>query len=251
MIRREEVYLIGRFNKPHGIHGEVQFTFTDDVFDRVGAEYVVCPMDGILVPFFLEEYRFRSDTMALVKLEGVETAEQARRFTGVPVYFPIRLADRSGGEGGGIGSWSYFVGFTVVDETTGEVGPVVDVDQSTINTLFVVDCQGQELLIPAQGDFVTDIDREQRILYMDLPEGLLSLQSADGGPMGVGDNSPLVVDHGVEVACGNVSSALNDAVGASDPAVDLPGPEASAKANHTARRKPKSKHPKDRKPKRD
>ena len=42
MIKREEVYKIGIFNKPHGIHGELQFTFTDDIFDRVEAEYVVC-----------------------------------------------------------------------------------------------------------------------------------------------------------------------------------------------------------------
>ncbi len=54
MIRPEEVYKIGMFNKPHGISGELQFTFTDDIFDRVEAEYVVCPMDGILVPFFIE-----------------------------------------------------------------------------------------------------------------------------------------------------------------------------------------------------
>ena len=38
MIRKEEVYKIGIFNKPHGIHGELSFTFTDDIFDRVEAE---------------------------------------------------------------------------------------------------------------------------------------------------------------------------------------------------------------------
>lgn len=69
MIKREEVYKIGIFNKPHGIHGELQFTFTDDIFDRVEAEYIICLLDGIFVPFFIEEYRFRSDSTALMKLE--------------------------------------------------------------------------------------------------------------------------------------------------------------------------------------
>ena len=62
MIRKEEVYKIGIFNKPHGIHGELSFTFMDDIFDRVEAEYLICLLDGIFVPFFIEEYRFRSDT---------------------------------------------------------------------------------------------------------------------------------------------------------------------------------------------
>ena len=48
MIKREEVYKIGIFNKPHGIHGELSFTFTDDIFDRVEAEYLICLLDGIL-----------------------------------------------------------------------------------------------------------------------------------------------------------------------------------------------------------
>ena len=71
MIKKEEVYKIGLFNKPHGIHGELQFTFTDDIFDRVDCDYLICLLDGIFVPFFIEEYRFRSDSTALVKLEGI------------------------------------------------------------------------------------------------------------------------------------------------------------------------------------
>ena len=42
MIKKEEVYKIGLFNKPHGIHGELQFTFTDDIFDRVDCDYLIC-----------------------------------------------------------------------------------------------------------------------------------------------------------------------------------------------------------------
>ena len=71
MITREELIRIGRFNKPHGVKGELSFTFTDDVFDRTECSYIVCEIDGIFVPFFIEEYRFKSDTTALIKLEDV------------------------------------------------------------------------------------------------------------------------------------------------------------------------------------
>ena len=94
MIKKEEVYKIGLFNKPHGIHGELQFTFTDDIFDRVDCDYLICLLDGIFVPFFIEEYRFRSDSTALVKLEGVDSAERARMFTNIEVYFPVKQEGR-------------------------------------------------------------------------------------------------------------------------------------------------------------
>lgn len=177
MIRKEDVYKIGIFNKPHGIHGELSFTFTDDIFDRVEAEYLICLLDGILVPFFLEEYRFRSDTTALVKLEGVDTEEQARTFTNVEVYFPTRHAEETGTEEL---TWSYFIGFRVEEMHHGYIGEVAKVDTTTINTLFVVERHGdEELLIPAQEEFIVDLDRKHRVLTMELPEGLINLEEAE------------------------------------------------------------------------
>lgn len=176
MIRKEEVYKIGIFNKPHGIHGELSFTFTDDIFDRVEAEYLICLLDGILVPFFLEEYRFRSDTTALVKLEGVDTAERARMFTNIEVYFPAKHAEAAEPEEL---SWNFFVGFRIEEVHRGELGEVTDVDTTTINTLFVVDYKGEELLIPAQEDFIVGIDQENRVITVDLPEGLLAMEDVE------------------------------------------------------------------------
>ena len=112
MIKKEEVYKIGLFNKPHGIHGELQFTFTDDIFDRVDCDYLICLLDGIFVPFFIEEYRFRSDSTALVKLEGIDTAERARMFTNIEVYFPVKHAEEA--EDGEL-SWNFFIGFQMED----------------------------------------------------------------------------------------------------------------------------------------
>lgn len=172
MIKAEDVYRIGIINKPHGVHGELLFTFDDDIFDRVEADYIICMMDGILVPFFFESYRFRSDTTALIKLEGIDTEQQAKRMTNVEVFFPKDHAEEL--EDNEL-TWSYFVGFLINDVNKGDIGKVTDVDDSTINTLFVVDYKGTEILIPAQEDFIVDLDREKRVITMQIPEGLLDL----------------------------------------------------------------------------
>lgn len=178
MIKKEEVYKIGLFNKPHGIHGELQFTFTDDIFDRVDdCDYLVCLLDGIYVPFFMEEYRFRSDSTALVKLEGVDTAERARMFTNVEVYFPVKHAEEA--EEGEL-TWNFFIGFQMKDVNHGNLGEVVDVDTATINTLFVVEREdGEELLVPAQEEFIVEINQQQRVITVELPDGLLHLEELE------------------------------------------------------------------------
>ena len=82
MIRQEDVYRIGRIGRPHGVKGEVTFRFDDDVFDRVDSDYLVLSVDGILVPFFIEEYRFKSGEVALVKFCDIDSQDRAAALTG-------------------------------------------------------------------------------------------------------------------------------------------------------------------------
>ncbi len=173
MIRREEVYKIGKIGKPHGVSGEVNFMFDDDVFDRTDAEYLVLDIDGILVPFFMEEYRFRSDSTAIVKFCDISTQEAVRELTGCDVYFPRAHA---GGDDGVV-TWSAIVGFTVIDAGTGKkVGTIRSVDDSTVNTLFeVVTADGQDLLLPAHEELIADVDMTGQAIVMQLPEGLFDL----------------------------------------------------------------------------
>lgn len=170
MIRKEEVYKIGVINKPHGVKGEVSFTFTDDIFDRVDCDYLILLMDGILVPFFIEEYRFRSDNSALVKFEDIDTAEKARMFTNVEVFFPMKYVE----EQDEISSWNYFVGFAVDDVNHGTLGVISDVDDATMNVLFVIEKEDVgEILLPAHEEFILDIDHKKKRVKVDIPEGLL------------------------------------------------------------------------------
>ncbi len=172
MITREELIKIGKFNKPHGVKGELSFTFTDDVFDRVECPYLVCEIEGIFVPFFIEEYRFKSDTTALMKLEDIDDEVAARPFTLLDVYFPKSYYDEESEEEA---PTDYFIGFTVVDVEAGELGKIVSIDDSTENVLFEVEHKGEIVLIPAVDDLVCGIDEENRILHMNIPEGLLEL----------------------------------------------------------------------------
>lgn len=177
MIKFEDVYKIGKINKPHGVDGELQFTFTDDVFDCVDAEYIICNIDGILVPFFIEEYRFRSDSSVLLKLEDVDDMQKARMFTNVDVYFPKSMAEEDDDE---MLSWDFFVGFEAIDEVHGALGRIVHVDSSTANVLFYIETDGgEEIAVPAHEDMITDVDRDGRRIFFNLPEGLIDIDMAE------------------------------------------------------------------------
>ena len=169
MIRDEDVYQIGKLGKTHGVKGEVSFLFDDDVFDRVDADYLILKVDGIFVPFFIEEYRFRSDANAIVKFEDIDTQERARELTGCEVFFPRVLADSDQDSI----SWVAIVGFDIIEAESGnQIGRIDSVDDSTLNILF---CLEDGRLIPASEDLITAIDQQARTITMHLPAGLLEL----------------------------------------------------------------------------
>ena len=169
MIRDDEVYQIGKLGKTHGVKGEISFLFDDDVFDRVDADYLILKIDGILVPFFIEEYRFKSDANAIVKFCDIDTQERARELTGCEVFFPRALADSDDDSI----SWAAIVGFDIIDTNSSRsIGRIASVDDSTINILF---CLEDGRLIPASEDLITAIDQQARTITMHLPAGILDL----------------------------------------------------------------------------
>ena len=173
MIRQEDVYKIGRLGKPHGVKGEMNFMFTDDVFDRTDSDYLIIEVDGILVPFFIEEYRFRSEETALLKLCDIDTQEQARQFTNCNVFFE---RSHTPGDEEEL-TWSQIVGFHIVDENTQKnIGTITAVDDSTENVLFeLLTADGREVLLPASDDLIAEVDNAAQTITMTIPEGLLEL----------------------------------------------------------------------------
>lgn len=164
-----DTYKIGTLTRTHGIGGELSMNFTDDVWDRADADYVFLEVDGIQVPFFLEGWRFRSDSVALLKFQDIDSSESALEYVGADVYFPHDLTPEPSEDDEY--TWRHFTGWKVVDDIAGEIGEIEHVEDSTVNTIFFVG----DKLIPATEDFIERIDAKERTIYMNLPEGLLDL----------------------------------------------------------------------------
>jgi 16S rRNA processing protein RimM len=173
MIKRENLVKIGQFKKPHGVKGEITFTFTDDSFENNERSFFICEIDGIFVPFRVEDYRFTSDTAGMVRLKNLDSDNKVRFLSNKEIYFPKKQLVAKASEDSY--TWDYFIGFTVIDERSGKIGPITDVEESTLNALFIIETETGEILIPAAGEMITAVDEEKKELHVALPEGLLEL----------------------------------------------------------------------------
>lgn len=172
MILKNDVFPIGQITKPHGVNGEMSFTFTSDIFDKEDVPYFIFEKEGILVPFFLDDYRFKGNTSGLLKLEGINSEEKARTFISSTIFLPKQYLEKV--EDTEI-EVDYFAGFSLIDIHKGLLGIISEVDKTTENVLFVIPTADDELLIPAGEEYIKDIDHVKKIIMVELPEGLLDL----------------------------------------------------------------------------
>lgn len=172
-VEEKDLFRIGEIIKVHGVKGKQVLAFTDDAFMRAHADYLFLRMDGLPVPFSLKNCSPMGAGRALVQFGGIESAEVAARLVGAEVLFeyskvPERVDEPL--------EWSFLDGFKVFGEAEGLIGSVVAVDAQSANVILQVKSQdGREVLLPFHPELVTELNEKQRILRMNLPEGLLSL----------------------------------------------------------------------------
>jgi len=175
MINRDELVPAGYFRKPHGTKGEIAISLTANIEGSTRNPltdlFLICEIDGIFIPFHIENYRSISDSSAYIRLKNINSEEKARELAHKEVFlhkdqFKEEIKNESL-------TWEYFIGFTITDEQLGTIGTITDVDTTTINTLFIVEKGNEEILIPATEEFIIHVDEDQKELIVTLPEGLV------------------------------------------------------------------------------
>lgn len=173
MINENDLIEIGKILKPHGVKGEMIFLFTQASFVETDNNFYFFLLDGTYVPFFINDFRFVSNVSASIKIEGINTIEEAINYNDTLIYLPKELIEEKQEELDLESEWEQFIGYTILDENNKLIGKIDSVDSSTMNVLFVVLNKDEEFLIPATQDFIIEIDSKIKQLHLNLPEGLL------------------------------------------------------------------------------
>ena len=169
MIQDSEIILLGTCTRTHGKQGELQVVSPNDLLSAANdPQFLFFRLDNILTPFRLLDWREKGTDAYIVTLDDISTEEQALRLCGSKVYLLRRDVAENPDEP--LLTWQDFVGFELVDEQRGSLGQIKNVDDSTLNTLFLLE---DGTILPAHEDFITSIDSNARQLHVSLPAGLL------------------------------------------------------------------------------
>ena len=161
---------VGKIVKTHGVNGEVIVELDNPAILEDTTEPVVLEIEGLRVPFFIEQAKAVSAQRARIQFDCTRTEQRAKTLVGCRVFVSPDLLDDTDDE---FSSPSALVGFNVVDKRHGDIGKVQSVDNLNINPMMVVG--EKQTLIPFHPEFVTKIDFRKRQVKVSIPEGLLNL----------------------------------------------------------------------------
>ena len=174
---KDSCFQLGYVAKVHGLHGEITIVLDVDYpEDYEDIEHVFLAKDSRLVPHFIEHFVLQPNHKVLAKFEGFDTVEEASNLVGSGLFLPLeslpKLADDQ----------YYFhelIGFTVHDEVHGELGEVKQIYDLHTQDLIGVTYKGKEVLIPIQDGVVLKVDKAEKKVFCQLPNGLLEIYLED------------------------------------------------------------------------
>lgn len=178
-MKHDLCFQLGTIIKKVGHDGRVSIELdTDSPRSYTKVESVFLEIHGKLIPFFLENFSIQHDKLAHLKFEDVDNVEDAEALIGCPVFLPLELLPPL------TGNKFYYhevIGFEIRDSNSGaSAGIIESIFENGPNDLFVCNLLGNEILIPISDDWILKVDRNNKLILMDLPEGLLEVNQKGG-----------------------------------------------------------------------
>ena len=172
-MRKEDCFYLGKIVKKHSFKGEVVIKLDTDEPELYGnMESVFVDLGGNLVPFFIERSSLSKGTMLRIKIEDFNTEDEADMMMRSGIYLPLDLLPKLEG------NKFYFhevIGFKVIDQNHGEVGVLININDSAAQPLFEIERDDKEIFIPMIDDFIQKVDRENKEIRVETPDGLIDL----------------------------------------------------------------------------
>ena len=172
-MRKEDCFYLGKIAKKFSFKGEVLlYLDTDEPELYENMESVFVEFNKNLVPFFIQNSSLHKNDFLRVQFEDVDSEEEADSILNCEVYLPLSMLPKLSG------NKFYFhevIGFEIEDKRLGIFGKIVSINDTSAQPLFEVINGNVEILVPMIDQFLVKIDRENKKVLMDLPEGLVEM----------------------------------------------------------------------------
>jgi 16S rRNA processing protein RimM len=167
-----EYFNIGKFVTTFGLKGELVLKHTlgkKTSLKGLAALFVEEKKESFL-PWFIESTKIKTEDEIYIKLEGINTREQAIKLAQKQIWLPEADFKKFSSKSSPIS----FLGYEIVEEDK-VLGKILEVIEQPHQVLCRIDLNGKEALIPLHEETIVRIDKKKGQVIVQLPEGLLEI----------------------------------------------------------------------------
>lgn len=170
---KKDCFYLGKIVKKYSFKGELLAKLDTDqpeLYENMDAVFIEVRHN--LIPFFIEYSQLHKSELLRLKFEEVDTEQDADSLLKCDLYLPLELLPKLDG------NKFYFhevIGFIIEDTNFGKVGKIKSINDTTAQALFEVDRNGIEILIPLNDEVIKKVDRVNKTILVETPEGLIDL----------------------------------------------------------------------------
>lgn len=172
-MRKKDCFYLGKVAKKYSFKGEVLvYLDTDEPELYTELESMFVEMNGHLVPFFIERSSLHREKFLRTQFEDMDSEEDADTIVGKDVYLPLTMLPKLEGN-----KFYYHevVGFDAIDQRLGNFGTILRISDNGVQALFEVQKDEAVILIPLIDEFIIEVNRENKSILFNTPEGLIDL----------------------------------------------------------------------------
>lgn len=161
--------LLGKITKIHGYEGAVIIRLERIFFDNIPKmESVFIETDGRPVPFFID-YSEQTDQSTLrLRFTDYNSTEKVKEFVGCKIYLSEEAVSVTPVE-----NPNGLLEYEVLSDENISVGKITEIIENPGQLLLsVISNSGKSILLPLHEDLIKEINSENKVIRMIIPDGI-------------------------------------------------------------------------------
>ena len=173
-MQKEACIYIGFIAKKYGYKGNVSIKVDGiKIKEYLDLSHIYIEIDGQLIFYKIENSSMHQKMFIKMKLKDVDDENKAKYLIKKNVYIDHESVTV-------VNKTEFFnfniLDFSVRDKNENFIGNVKEINNSTLQNILIIESRNkQEIMIPLVNSFIINIDKNNKIIYLDLPDGLIDL----------------------------------------------------------------------------
>tara|TARA_Y200000002_G_C22361415_1_gene529235 strand:- start:71 stop:583 length:513 start_codon:yes stop_codon:yes gene_type:complete len=170
-VKDKKLFNIGKILKPFSYKGEVSVYSTIDL-KKYNFSSLLLKINSSLVPFKINSLKNQKINIYRISFDSIDSEIKSEKLRNVEIFCE---KDELFEEDYKTSEIKQLVGYKLIDKNKKHIGEIVNIKHNYQQDLIEVVYIDKKLLIPYADEIIIQINHNEKVIIMELPNGILDL----------------------------------------------------------------------------